>query len=116
MTWSKTCRRLWPRWQWAGRCHHLVVVLLSLPSDRPRFHQILREEGRRRPVAWVSCEGAGIVEGLPGPDVATVKGEFPSVLGLAVFDGSSASAEALALVGAHGQWIDSLSAWAGARP
>ncbi len=85
-------------------------------SDRPRFHQILREEGRRRPVAWVSCEGAGIVEGLPGPDVATVKGEFPSVLGLAVFDGSSASAEALALVGAHGQWIDSLSAWAGARP
>ena len=85
-------------------------------SDRPRFHQILREAGRRRPVAWVSCEGPGIVEGLPGPDVATVKGEFPSVLGLAVFDGSSASAEALALVGAHGQWIDSLSAWAGARP
>jgi hypothetical protein len=80
------------------------------PSDRPRFQEILNEEGRRRPVTWVSCEGAGIVEAFPRPGVDAVDGEFPSVLGLAVYDRTSVSAEALALVGAHGQWIDSLDA------
>lgn len=78
-------------------------------SNRPRFYEVLREEGRQRPVAWVSCEGAGIVEALPGPGVDTSVGEFPSVLGLVVFDGSSTTAEALAFVGAHGQWIDSVT-------
>ena len=102
VTWSKTCRRLWPRWAMGRSLYHLVVVLLSLPVRPAPLPPDPPRRGAAAAVAWVSCEGAGIVEGLPGPDVATVKGEFPSVLGLAVFDGSSASAEALALVGAPG--------------
>lgn len=84
------------------------------PGDQQAFVEILAEEGRRRPVAWVSCDGHGVVGAFDAPDTSSLAaGELsPSVLGLAVYDaaggsGGSGRSEArpLALVQPHGAWI-----------
>jgi hypothetical protein len=85
-------------------------------SDRVRLRDILRDEGSRRPIAWVSCEGAGVVEDFQRPGLTAVDTELPSVLGLVLFDRGSSTAEPLALVAAHGQWIEWVAPPAGGQP
>lgn len=77
-----------------------------LPVGRRKaFVDVLREEGRRRPVAWVCCDLLG-TEPLFDPDLPPPPGEgMPSVLGLALFDGLTATAKALGYMHSHGSWL-----------
>jgi hypothetical protein len=91
----------------------LVVVVTTwalayLTEPRRReFHDRLSRIGRRRPVAWVSGEAAGVVEAFTsteppaGPD-----GTDPSILGEVLFDRSREEATLLGVVHPHGLWLD----------
>jgi hypothetical protein len=81
---------------------------------RQAFIAMLVEQSRRRPLAWLSAEGAGTVEALdeaeeaertrsapPGDAVPT-----PDVLGAVLFDGGRIDAHVLGYVHSHGRWID----------
>jgi hypothetical protein len=73
-------------------------------DERAEFVDLLRAESRRRRIAWVSAEGAGTVDALPGlsaPDPSD-----PDVLGAMLFDGGAGAAHLLARLHAHGNWID----------
>jgi hypothetical protein len=107
----------------AGRANAVLPsVLAGLPSDatailtttwafgyfsmdeRAEFVDLLRAESRRRRIAWVSAEGAGTVDALPGlsaPDPSD-----PDVLGAMLFESGDSTAHLLARVHAHGNWID----------
>lgn len=81
-----------------------------LPVDvRSAFQQALEAASVDRPVAWICCDGIGVVDlfqpATPPPD----RGEIPSVLGLAVFEGCSVDARSLAYVQPHGMWMEWLS-------
>jgi len=78
-------------------------------TGRRQFVEILMDDGRRRPIAWVSAEGPGVVE-LFDPPPPAGDDTTPSVLGLALFDGDNLDVEALALLHPHGTWLD----WRGA--
>ncbi len=75
-------------------------------EDRPRFVAVLEEESRRRPVAWLSSEGAGIVEAL---DDAAAVDDAPAdcdVFGALVFEGGATHAQLLGFAHKHGAWLD----------
>lgn len=77
---------------------------LSLEA-RARFQAVLATAGRRRPVAWICCDGLGVAE-LFQPDAPPPEGPIPSVLGLAVYRGDTGpEASSLAYMHSHGQWI-----------
>jgi hypothetical protein len=77
-----------------------------LPVEvRSSFQQVLQTASLDRPVAWVSCDGIGVVDLFQTPCPPPERGEVPSVLGLAVFDGGSVDATTLAYVQPHGAWI-----------
>jgi hypothetical protein len=76
------------------------------PSERGTFCEVLAEEGHRRPVAWISAEGSGVVELLGPPPKGPDEETTPSVLGLVVYHKSQCDARSLALVHPHGNWID----------
>jgi hypothetical protein len=84
------------------------VVGYFSPEQRAAFRAALAEAGRRRPVAWVSAEGAGVVDGIPGGEHAPsdALGVEASVLGLITFDGGEPAAELLGFVHPHGSSID----------
>ena len=76
---------------------------------RRAFVDELTAASRRtaRPLAWVSAEGAGVVETLGAVEVPTYgAGLHASILGLVVFDGGRAEPEVLGFVHSHGGWID----------
>lgn len=107
-----------------GQADTLPVVLTTwvlayLPAqDRARFQQVLRQAGRRRPVAWVSAEWPGVVPGLP-PVVMPQPAPAPGVdvVGLETFTGvADPQAEVLALAHPHGAWVDWLLDTPGLRP
>ena len=107
----------------AGRANDVLPgVLAGLPADataivtttwafsyfsleeRAEFVDLLRAESRRRPIAWVSAEGAGTVEALAAVGAATRPAETSWVP--SCFDGGVAMAHVLAHVHPHGNWID----------
>jgi hypothetical protein len=90
-----------------------VVVLTTWafayldPDQREAFVALLREESRRRPLAWLSGEQKGTVTALPDVDVTPFEpGTEAGVLGLVRFtDGQQVGAEVLAVCHPHGRWI-----------
>lgn len=87
-------------------------VLAYQPAEaRARFREVLRQAGRRRPVAWMSAEQPGVVPGLPAgevPQPAPAPGV--DVVGLQTFAGEpDPHAEVLALAHPHGAWVDWLT-------
>jgi hypothetical protein len=75
-------------------------------DDRRRFVSFLTTESHRRPLAWLSSEGAGIVEAFaaevpPGHDHTD-----SDVLGVMTFESGTAAAHFLGFANKHGAWID----------
>jgi hypothetical protein len=84
-------------------------MLAYLARERRRdFADALAAASRARPVAWVSAEGAGVLEHFAGVDPpADARGTESSVLGLVVFrDGEIERTDLLGFVHPHGAWID----------
>jgi hypothetical protein len=75
-------------------------------EQRHRFVELLERASQARPVAWLSADGAGIVEALaPGPVTAEDR-KGGDVLGAVLFDRGRARSEVLAYIQSHGNWID----------
>jgi len=91
---------------------HPTVVVTSwsysyLPMDvRDPFVEALAAAGRNRPVAWVCADGAWVADLFPPPTGPDPGDLAPSLLGLAVFDGTARDMRALAYIQPHGAWID----------
>jgi hypothetical protein len=72
-------------------------------DERGEFVDLLRAESRRRRIAWVSAEGAGVVEALDDVGARDLSGR--DVLGAVLFHGGVATPHVLAEVQQHGNWI-----------
>jgi hypothetical protein len=89
-----------------------VVVVTSwafayfAPDQRREFAGLLAEASERRPVAWLSADAAGTVEGVAGPSLTDPDGAHAQVLGAVLFEGGIARPHLLAVVQQHGAWID----------
>jgi hypothetical protein len=75
-------------------------------DQRQRFTDLLTEASYRRPVAWLSADGAGTVEGVADPSLTDASGAQAHVLGAVLFDQGAAHPTLLAVVQQHGGWID----------
>jgi hypothetical protein len=74
---------------------------------RVEFRQRLAEASHTRPVAWISAEGAGVIDLFADARAPfDAQGTEASVLGLAVFDKGNVVADVLAFVHPHGKWVD----------
>jgi hypothetical protein len=86
-------------------------VLAYLPRpQRTAFADALAEASRDRPVLWISAEGYGVTDAIPG-DRPPASGDDsggvePSVLGLVTFTGGRSEPELLAYVHPHGSTLD----------
>ena len=83
-------------------------ALAYLPKDnRIIFRDALAAASKRRPIAWVSGEGLGVVDVFRDVEVPTdAQGTMASVLGLMVFRDGDLDARLLGFVHPHGNWID----------
>jgi hypothetical protein len=74
---------------------------------RHEFRDGLASLSARRPLAWVSGEGPGVIDAFADvqapPDP---QGMTPSVLGLMTFSDGASDARPLGLVHPHGSWLD----------
>jgi len=70
-------------------------------SERAEFVDVLHSASARRPIAWISAEGAATVDAFGIRDSSG-----PDVLGVVLFDGDAGSSHLLAHVHSHGNWID----------
>jgi hypothetical protein len=74
-------------------------------ADRARFEQILAEQGRSRPLAWVCCDGTGSSDLFTTDVEPPVDQLMPSLLGVGVFDGGRTESRTLAYVDPYGTWL-----------
>jgi hypothetical protein len=73
-------------------------------EERPRFLTLLEAASRTRHLAWLSAEGAGIVDAFAD---AVPPGHADSdVVGAMMFDDGQSSAHLLGFAQKHGVWID----------
>lgn len=70
-------------------------------DERVGFDALLAEASRRRPIAWISAEGAGTVAALGTDDP-----DGPDALGAVSYDHGVATAHVLGRVHSHGHWLD----------
>jgi hypothetical protein len=76
-------------------------------ARRVGFRETLAAASRARTIAWISGEGAGVVDLFAGTEAPSdAQGMEASLLGLAVFRAGAVDAELLAFVHPHGNWID----------
>jgi hypothetical protein len=77
-------------------------------EQRVAFRDALAATSATRPIAWVSAEGAGVVDCFADVEAPTdARGTEASVFGLVTFrDGAIASTEHLGFVHPHGNWVD----------
>lgn len=71
-------------------------------EERAAFAELLTAASGRRPIAWVSSEGAGTVDAL----AVNEDDAGDDVLGVVLFDGEVATPHVLAAVHPHGHWIN----------
>jgi hypothetical protein len=83
-----------------------AFAYLSL-DQRQRFTEVLADTSHRRPVAWLSADGAGTVEGVAEASLTDPGGEAQAnVLGAVLFDRGAVETHLLAVVQQHGAWMD----------
>jgi hypothetical protein len=87
-----------------------AFAYLSL-EQRRRFVEILEIESHRRPIAWLSAEGAGVVEAFAHESAYRHDETQSDVLGAVVIRRGDFRAQLLGYVHQHGSWID----WRAAR-
>jgi hypothetical protein len=75
-------------------------------DQRRLFTELLADASRQRPVAWLSADGAGTVDGVADPSLTDPSGAQAHVLGAVLFDDGAAHPTLLALVQQHGGWMD----------
>jgi hypothetical protein len=78
------------------------------PERRIAFREALTAASRERPIAWISAEGAGVVDRFDGIEAPSdAQGMEASILGLLLLrEGAVAATEHLGFVHPHGSWID----------
>ena len=69
-------------------------------DERSEFVDVLRAGSERRCVIWISSENAGVVEALDTTDAGA-----SDLLGAVLFDQGTMTAQTLAHVHGHGNWI-----------
>ncbi|MGD0392411.1 MAG: DUF2332 domain-containing protein [Acidimicrobiales bacterium] len=74
-------------------------------EQRHRFVEILDRASQTRPIAWLSAEGPGIVEGF-GADAPERHQHAGDVLGAVLYDHGTRQEQLLALTHPHGHWMD----------
>lgn len=72
-------------------------------DQREQLYETMREIGNNRRIWWISYEESGRVPGMSTPDGADI---HSSVLGLQCFGPEGVESRPLALVHAHGAWLD----------
>lgn len=77
------------------------------PERRQRFYRGLQAASAERPLAWVSAEGVGLAPSVPTLGDRPASGH--SIIGLAVFDGSSARPAALGRCWSRGRMLEWLA-------
>jgi len=83
-----------------------AVAYLSR-TDRSAFVDALEALSATRPVAWLSAEAPGVVEGVPGAPPSEGHGSIvPSVLGCMLFRQGDCEAHLLGRCHPHGSWLD----------
>lgn len=83
------------------------VVGYFSPGQRTGFRDALAAAATTRPVAWISAEGHGVVDVIPGDrPPSDDNGVEWSVLGLVAFRDDRAESELLGYVHPHGSGID----------
>jgi hypothetical protein len=86
-----------------------VVAYLS-PDQRAGFREALAAASRRRPIAWISAEGHGVVDIVPSDGAPSdERGVEANVVGLVTFRDGSADAELLGYAHPHGLALDWLA-------
>ncbi len=75
-------------------------------EERQRFVQILQTESRSRRIAWLSAEGAGVVDAFDATDLPDNDLTAANVLGVMLFDGGAVRNHVLGFAHQHGSWID----------
>jgi hypothetical protein len=75
-------------------------------EDRRSFVALLESASHNRRIAWLSAEGAGIVEALAEEVPPHGDGSDSDVLGVVTFDRGDTDARLLAFVHKHGAWMD----------
>jgi hypothetical protein len=77
-------------------------------ARRVAFREVLAAASQERPIAWISAEGAGVVDRFAGVEPPTdAQGMEASVFGLVTFRaGAVDTTELLGFVHPHGGWID----------
>ena len=75
-------------------------------EDRQRFAELVEAASWRRPIAWLSADGAGTVPGVAEPTLTDPGGAHAHVLGAVLIDRGVTSTELLAVVQQHGAWLD----------
>jgi hypothetical protein len=86
-----------------------VVAYLS-PDQRAGFRDALAAASRRRPIAWISAEGHGVVDLVPSAGAPSdERGVEANVVGLVTFRDGSADAELLGYAHPHGLALDWLA-------
>ncbi len=76
------------------------------PDQRRGFTQLLADASWRRPVAWLSADTAGTVDGVADQTLTEPGGAAPAhVLGAVLFDHGAPDRHLLAVVQQHGGWM-----------
>ncbi len=74
-------------------------------EERETFIRLLDEASHRRPIAWLSAEGAGTVDAFAAETIAHNDIEVPDVLGAMIFEDGRRRAQLLAFTQEHGARI-----------
>ena len=83
------------------------VVAYFSPEQRTAFRDALATAAETRPVAWISAEGYGVVDLIPGDGAPSDEnGVEWSVLGLVTFREGQTDAELLGYAHPHGSGLD----------